>query len=86
MPLQALLDTNICIYIARNRPPSVAARFAQVAPGSLGISLITWGEPCFGADKSNDPKRAHERLARFAAAVPVQIPDSNTGVLMENLG
>jgi tRNA(fMet)-specific endonuclease VapC len=79
MALRALLDTNICIYIARNRPASVAGRFAQAAPGSLGISLITWGELCFGADKSNDPKRAHERLARFVAAVPVQTPGAGTG-------
>lgn len=80
MALQALLDTNICIYIARNRPPLVAARFAQAAPGSLGISLITWGELCFGADKSTDPKRAHERLARFVADVPVQTPGPDAGL------
>jgi tRNA(fMet)-specific endonuclease VapC len=79
MALQALLDTNICIYLALNRPPSVAERFARATPGSLGISLITWGELCFGADKSSDSKRAHERLARFAADVPVQIPGSETG-------
>ena len=41
---KVLLDTHIRIHIARNRPPSVAGRFAQAAPGSLGISLITWGE------------------------------------------
>ncbi|MGB9129027.1 MAG: type II toxin-antitoxin system VapC family toxin [Thiobacillus sp.] len=80
MALQALLDTNICIHIARNRPLAVAERFAQATPGSLGISLITWGELCFGADKSNDPIRAHERLARFVADVPVHIPGSDTGL------
>jgi tRNA(fMet)-specific endonuclease VapC len=70
---------QFCIYIARNRPPLVAGRFAQAAPGSLGISLITWGELCFGADKSNDPKRAHERLTRFVADVPVHVPGADTG-------
>lgn len=80
MSLQALLDTNICIYIARNRPPSVAERFAQAAPGCLGISLITWGELCFGAAKSNDSIRAHARLARFVADVPVHIPGSDAGL------
>jgi tRNA(fMet)-specific endonuclease VapC len=58
----------------------VAERFAQTVAGSLGISLITWGELCFGADKSNDPKRAHERLARFVADVPVHIPGPDTGL------
>ena len=79
MALKALLDTNICIYIARNQPPSVAERFAHAAPGSLGISLITWGELCFGADKSHDPARAKERLARFVADVPVQVMGSEVG-------
>ncbi|MEQ1663115.1 MAG: type II toxin-antitoxin system VapC family toxin [Thiobacillus sp.] len=79
MALQALLDTNICIYIARNRPPAVAERFARTAPGSLGISLITWGELSFGAAKSNDPERAHARLARFVGDVPVLTPDVDTG-------
>ncbi|MHB8759510.1 MAG: type II toxin-antitoxin system VapC family toxin [Thiobacillus sp.] len=66
--------------MARNRPPSVAERFAHAVPGSLGISLITWGELCFGADTSSDPKRAHERLARFIADVPVHIPGPDTGL------
>lgn len=79
MAVDTLLDTNICIYIARNRPPAVAERFARARPGSLGVSLITWGELCFGADKSSDPPLAHARLARFAAEVPVCLPDATVG-------
>ena len=69
MALQALLDTNIGIYIARNRPPAVAERFAPATPGSLGISLITWDELCFGTDKSNDPIRANERRCSVDKAI-----------------
>ena len=36
-PLRYLLDTNICIYIAKQRPPSVAKRFARLASGSVGM-------------------------------------------------
>jgi len=68
MPPAKLLDTNICIYIARNRPATVARRFARAAPGSLGISIITWGELCFGAAKSSDPSRAHSLLEQFSAS------------------
>lgn len=68
------------LYIARNRPSAVAERFAQAAGRGLGISPITWGELCFGADKSNDPILAHERFARFVADVPVHIPGSDTGL------
>lgn len=38
MSLRYLLDTNICIYIAKQRPPSVARRFARLAAGSVGMS------------------------------------------------
>ena len=71
MPTAKLLDTNICIYIARSRPATVARRFARAAPGSLGISIITWGELCFGAAKSTDPTRAHSLLEKFSHIVEV---------------
>ena len=46
MPVAKLLDTHICIHIARNQPATVGRRFKRAAPGSLGISIITWGELC----------------------------------------
>jgi len=71
MPPVKLLDTNICIYIARSRPPTVAHRFVRATPGSLGISIITWGELCFGAAKSSDPSHAHSLLEQFSRVVEV---------------
>ena len=71
MPVARLLDTNICIYIARSRPPGVARRFARAAPGSLGVSIITWGELCFGAARSSDPARVHAQLEVFSREVDV---------------
>ena len=71
MPPAKLLDTNICIYVARSHPATVARRFARATPGSLGISIITWGELCFGAAKSNDPSRAHVLLEQFSRMVQV---------------
>jgi len=66
-----LLDTNICIYVARNHPATVARRFARAVPGSLGISIITWGELCFGAAKSNDPPGVYSLLEQFSRMVKV---------------
>ncbi|MDQ1240060.1 MAG: tRNA(fMet)-specific endonuclease VapC [Thermodesulfobacteriota bacterium] len=71
MPVTKLLDTNICIYIAGNRPVTVARRFAHAEPESLGISIITWGELCFGAAKSRDSSRAHSLLEEFSRVVRV---------------
>lgn len=36
MALGYLLDTNICIYVARRRPPEVLAHFARLRPGEVG--------------------------------------------------
>jgi tRNA(fMet)-specific endonuclease VapC len=65
-----LLDTNICIYIAKARPPAVARRFARAEVGTLAMSAITWGELCFGAERSRSVDQARAALASFAAVVP----------------
>jgi tRNA(fMet)-specific endonuclease VapC len=69
--MRYLLDTNICIYIAKRRPPEVAARFERLKPGEVGMSMITYGALRFGAEKSQYPAHATERLQRFAEIVPV---------------
>jgi tRNA(fMet)-specific endonuclease VapC len=80
MKFEALLDTDICIYIARHRPAGVGKRFAHAAPGSLAISIITWGELCFGANKSRDSKGAIETLQRFVSRIPVLPLDPEVGL------
>ena len=81
--LRYLLDTNICIYIARERPPSVAKRFTKLAAGTVGMSLITFGELRFGAEKSNQRANALATLARLQELIPVIALDALVG---ENYG
>ena len=71
MPPAKLLDTNICIYIARSQPATVARRFARAAPGTLGISIITWGELCFGAAKTRDRSRVNTLLEQFSRLMAI---------------
>ena len=78
-PLRYLLDTNICIYIAKQRPPAVAERFAKLAAGSVGMSLITFGELCYGAEKSRQRVQALDTLRRLEALIPVITPDAAVG-------
>ncbi len=66
-----MLDTNICIYIQRRKPPSVLARFATLAPGQACISSITWGELLYGAAKSRESRKAYRVLDEFASLIPV---------------
>ena len=71
MSVRYLLDTNICIYIAKRRPPEVASRFETLRPGEVGMSMITYGELLFGAEKSQHPQAVKDRLQRFVELVPV---------------
>ena len=79
MALRYLLDTNICIYIAKQRPPSVAKRFAKLEVGTVGMSLITFGELRFGAEKSASSARALDALEQLTGLIPVIEPDAAVG-------
>ncbi|MCX7154336.1 MAG: type II toxin-antitoxin system VapC family toxin [Proteobacteria bacterium] len=79
MALRYLLDTNICIYIAKQRPPAVARRFADLAAGSVGMSLITFGELRFGAEKSTRRDETFATLVRLNELIPVIEPATEVG-------
>jgi tRNA(fMet)-specific endonuclease VapC len=66
-----LLDTNICIYIAKHKPPEVLARFERLAEGEVAMSLITFGELRYGANRSANAIKALETIETLAAAIPV---------------
>jgi tRNA(fMet)-specific endonuclease VapC len=71
-----LLDTNICIYIARHQPPEVRERFARHGADELGMSLITYGELRFGAEKSQARERvlaSLEQLTRLIGVLPLPL-------------
>ncbi len=72
-----LLDTNICIYIKNHRPPEVLARFSQLPPGKVAMSAITYGELCFGTEKSSKPKATHQILEHLTTLIPVLPLDEN---------
>lgn len=46
-----MLDTNICIYVIKNRPMAVRERFNQHS-NQLCISSVTLAELIYGAEKS----------------------------------
>ncbi len=52
MTLSYLLDTNICIYIAKQKPLSVLRKFEKLAVGTVGMSIVTYSELFYGAQKS----------------------------------
>jgi tRNA(fMet)-specific endonuclease VapC len=74
-----MLDTNICIYVARTRPAVVRARFEALEPGAAVISVVTWGELCYGAEKSAQRERVKEALEELTAFLDVAEPPADAG-------
>ena len=70
-----LLDTNICIYIIKQKPPEVLQKFNTYQVGDIGISSITVAELEFGVQKSQFPEQNHQALLQFL--LPLTIVDFN---------
>lgn len=71
MSARYLLDTNICIYLRQNRPAYVTARFQRLHHGDAMLSVITYGELAYGAERSRQRAQALESLARLVSLLPV---------------
>lgn len=69
--MKVMLDTNICIYIIKQKPEAVLARFRAFQVGDIGISTITLAELQYGAMKSARPKQNRESLKQFVAPLDV---------------
>ena len=60
-----LLDTDICIYILRNKPAEVLKRFIQLKPEQLFISSISVSELYYGVENSQNHKQNTLALKKF---------------------
>ena len=71
MAIRYLLDTNIFIYIRQRRPPGVLARFEALQAGVTGMSVVSYGELQYGAERSRNPGTAFKALEEFAELIQV---------------
>ncbi len=69
--MKLMLDTNVCIYLIKERPASVLERFASHPVGDIGVSVITVAELEYGVSKSNRPARNREALDQFISPLEV---------------
>ncbi len=60
-----LLDTNICVYLIKKRPPEALTQFRQHSPQDVAISTITLFELEYGVEKSQYRQRSQDALAKF---------------------
>jgi tRNA(fMet)-specific endonuclease VapC len=65
--MKYLLDTNICIYLIKQKPASVLAMFNERAVGDIGISSISVAELSYGVQKSQLRDQNQRALAQFLA-------------------
>ena len=68
--LEYMLDTNICIYVIKNRPAALRERFDQLAE-ALCISVITLGELLYGVEKSARRTENLQAVEQFTARLEV---------------
>ncbi|WP_039916963.1 type II toxin-antitoxin system tRNA(fMet)-specific endonuclease VapC [Cellvibrio mixtus] len=78
MSTRFLLDTNICIYIAKYNPPAVRERFQQYPANQLAMSIVTLGELRFGAKKSHSKERAMTIIDELANLITIADLCENT--------
>ena len=71
--MKYLLDTNICIYLIKQRPSRVIERLQTLKIDDVGVSAITVAELQYGAAKSACPDR--NRLALTGFLAPLEILD-----------
>ena len=69
--MELMLDTNVCLYLIKEHPPSVVDRFATHAVGDIGISVMTLAELEYGVSKSGRPARNREALDQFISPLEV---------------
>lgn len=68
--LKYLLDTNIVIYVIKQRPRIALDRFNR-EHGHMAVSSITLAEMIHGAEKSDDPSRNLAAVEDFCSRLVV---------------
>ena len=71
--MKYMLDTNICIYLIKQKPEKVLRRFKDHSMGDIGISSITLAELRFGVEKSQQIQNNRQALEEFI--LPLEIAD-----------
>ena len=66
-----LLDTNICVYALKKRPPGVLRRLRELGPEAVALSVVTVLELRHSAEYATDPDRDHARLDDFLAPLRI---------------
>ena len=71
--MRYMLDTNICIYLIKHKPPPVFEKLQEHNPDEICISAVTYAELVHGVEKSKAVER--NRLALTILLSNIEILD-----------
>ena len=74
--MKYLLDTNICIYLIKQKPPWVVKKFRTHAVDSIGLSTVTVSELFYGVAKSQKASQNRQALQEFLLPLSIAPYDS----------
>jgi len=69
--MRYMLDTNMCIYVIKKKPPRVLEQFKTFQIAEIGISTITLSELEYGVAKSTRKEQNREALIEFLAPLEI---------------
>lgn len=69
--MKYMLDTNICIYAIKNKPPEVIKNFLMHDPDEMCISSITYGELMHGVEKSQAVEKNRVAITMFLSSIMI---------------
>ena len=69
--MKYMLDTNICIYAIKHKPPEVIKNFLKHDPDDMCISSITYGELMHGVEKSQAVERNRVAITLFLSSISI---------------
>ncbi len=79
--MRYMLDTNICIYIIKQRPIQVLATLRKLDIGDVCISAITLAELAYGVVKSHQRERNTVALTSFLSPLEILPFSDNAAVV-----
>ena len=69
--MKYMLDTNICIYAIKHKPPEVIKNFLSHDPDDLCISSITYAELMHGVEKSMAIEKNRVAITMFLSPISI---------------
>ncbi len=78
--MKYMLDTNICIYIIKNKPPQALANLKAHYMEGVSISAITLAELEHGVEKSAYPEKNAVALMQFLSIIEVLPFDGSAAI------